>query len=193
MKYILAVIAILAFLLVLSPLYHLFYTPTSSPTPAALPKSQVPLAASSTEVLGTLKPARTPPEGHREYRNEKQRFAFFYPTSYEVKVFDEGRGAITVTMQSVKDARGFQVFVVPFGGSVVTDERIKIDLPSGVVNEFAEATLDGVPAGTFFSNDQLLGETRELWALRGGYLFEITTARVLDPWFKEAIKSWQFI
>ena len=50
-------------------------------------------------VSAPLSPARTPPSGAKDYRNEHYRFELFYPPNLSVNEFDEGKGAMTVTFQ----------------------------------------------------------------------------------------------
>jgi hypothetical protein len=136
---------------------------------------------------------RTPPPGFTEYRNDAFKFAFFYPSSYEIKEFQEGPAAITLTVQSTKEARGFQVFVVPYGGRVVSPDRFERDIPSGDIRHVEDIELSGAPGIVFVSSDIALGETREVWAVNGGFLYEITSLTVLDEWLAGILEHWRFI
>lgn len=142
---------------------------------------------------GPLAPPRQAPAGHKEYRNEQYRFSLFYPESLAVHEYDEGGGARTITFENAVAVQGFQIFVVPYGGAQVTTAQFKKDAPTGVMKEPQNIELDGALATIFFSESPLLGETREVWVIHGGHLFEVTTTKQLDEWLGAIMLSWKFI
>src|SRR3990167_8204177 len=75
---------------------------------------------------------RVPTAGLSEYYSARYRFSLFYPEKLEVKEYDEGGGASTITFQNVAAAQGFQIFVVPYHDPQVSEERFHTDVPSGV-------------------------------------------------------------
>jgi hypothetical protein len=85
------------------------------------------------------------------------------------------------------------VFIVPYAAEAITEKRFKADVPSGVRNDVEKTTLDGIEAVTFTSVDQFLGDTREVWFIKGGYLYEITTLKSEEEWFRPVIQSWRFV
>lgn len=133
------------------------------------------------------------PEGYIEYRNTQYGFSFYHTPQSRVTVYDEGGGAATITLENFAKMRGFQVFIVPYAEPTISDARFKQDVPSGVRKNVEPTTLDGVTAVTFNSEDGLLGATREIWVLRGGYLYEITTFSGVGNWFTPIIQSWRFL
>ncbi|MEK7613049.1 MAG: hypothetical protein AAB449_02830 [Patescibacteria group bacterium] len=164
--------------------YLLFFTAglatTPSPTPSALGSVE------------PLKPARQAPAGYREYRSEPYRFAVFYPDALSVREYDEGGGATTITFQNISEGQGFQIYVLPYGASQVGPDRLAKDAPGGV-KEPKDFTLDGAPANAFFSTSAALGDTREVWFINDGFLYEVTTHKSLDSWLDQILQTWQFI
>lgn len=150
-------------------------------------------ASGSSTSAGPLKPARMPPAGQTEYRNERYRFALFYPSNLSVKSFDEGGGASTIALQDVKQAEGFQIFAVPYKETQVSDERFRRDVPSGIRESPLEITIGGAAATSFYSTNALLGDTAEIWFIHGGYLFEVTAPKSQAAWLSDVMKTWQFI
>lgn len=140
-----------------------------------------------------LKPARMPLPGYQEYRNEFYKFQVFYPDILSVKEFKEKGSAITLTFENADRSQGFQVFITPFGGNTITETRIKTDNPSGVVEQMAEATIDGQKGITFFGKNEVMGETREVWFIARGFLYEVNTYKSLDSWLRNIMQSWQFL
>lgn len=43
------------------------------------------------------------------------------------------------------------------------------------------------------SKDAVLGDTREVWFIRNGYLYEVTTLKPLEGWLQDIVQTWKFI
>jgi len=137
--------------------------------------------------------ARQTPEGWHEYRNERYHFSLLYPQELAVKEFDEGGGATTMIFQNPEEGQGFQIFIVPYIGQKISEQRFRRDAPSGVRKNPVDLQIDGVSATAFYSEHALYGETREIWLIHGGYLYELTTLKPLEGLLNEIVKTWKFI
>ena len=62
---------------------------------------------------------------------------------------------------------------------------MKID-PSDVV-------VDSTRGIEFFNNAPRMNDTREVWFIHGGFLYEVTTYKELDAWLQPILQSWHFI
>jgi hypothetical protein len=127
------------------------------------------------------------------YKNEKYHFSVMLPQSQSAKVFDEGQGATTITFQNISTGYGFQIYIVPYSGTQITNARFKLDEPSGVRTNVSTMVIDGATAAAFDSTNQFLGETHEVWFVRGGYLYEVTTLKPLDSWLTQILTTWKFL
>lgn len=136
---------------------------------------------------------RAAPAGAREYRSEAYHISLFYPDSLSVKGYDEGKGAATITFQDIKTAQGFQIFVVPYSSAQISRARFVQDVPSGTMNSPLNVEVGGVAATSFYSANQLLGETAEVWFLRGGLLYEVTAPKAQAAWLSGILNTWRFI
>jgi len=141
----------------------------------------------------SVRQTREVPTGAREYRSAEYNFSLLYPEDLKVAEHSEGGGATTITFQNTKTVAGFQIFIVPYGESQVSEERFKLDEPSGIRESLAPITIDGAIGASFFSNNLMLGATREVWFVHGGYLYEVSTLRSLDTWLGQILKTWEFI
>lgn|SRR3989344_6749506 len=159
------------------------------PAPGFFGTSTDAIAPAPVELL----PPRTPPAGAKEYRNTTYRFSLFYPEGLGVEEFDEGGGARTIIFQNPERGQGFQIFIVPYAAPQVSMERFKKDQPSGVMQDPHDLKIDGAIATLFTGKDAFLGDTREVWFIRGGYLFEVTTVKALDEWLGNIMLTWKFI
>jgi len=136
---------------------------------------------------------RTVPAGMREYRSVQYHFSLFYPQELTVDEHQEDGGAMTITFQNVEKGEGFQIFVMPYSESQVSEERFKQDEPSGVRESLTNITVDGAIGAAFYSTNTALGATREVWFIHDGFLYELTTLKPLDSWLDSIIQSWKFI
>lgn len=128
-----------------------------------------------------------------EYRSGEYFFSLVPREEMSVKEFDEGGGAKTFIFEDTQNEFGFQIFAVPYADEVITEERFKMDVPSGVKENVRELRVDDVMATTFYSQSFELGETYEVWFIKGSLLYEVTTLRSLENELNEIINSWQFI
>jgi hypothetical protein len=87
----------------------------------------------------------------------------------------------------------FQVYVSPDSDSGITDARFTLDEPSGVKIDPTDVIVAGARGIEFFSNAPRLNDTREVWFIHGGFLYEVTTYKELDAWLKPTMQSWNFI
>ena len=140
-----------------------------------------------------IPPLRAPPAGFKEYRHLTYHFSLFYPDDLSLKEYKENGMAFTVTFQDETGEKGFQVFVVPYGESQVTDGRFKTDVPSGVRQEAIDIMIDGTRGTMFWSENKAMGETREVWFIHGGFLYEVTTYKNLDEWLSQIMQTWKFL
>lgn len=138
-------------------------------------------------------PTRATPPGMREYHTAKYHFSILYPEALSVAERSEGGGAATLTFQNIATVQGFQIFIVPYSEMQISEERFKRDEPSGVRLSPQNITLDGAPAVAFYSMNASLGETREVWFIRDGFLYEVTTLKPLEAELRDVLATWQFI
>lgn len=137
--------------------------------------------------------ARFVPYGWQEYRSTAYYFSVLYPVQLEVKEHIEEGNALTITFQDLKKGEGFQIFITPYAEPQITDERFKRDVPSGARSDLVDTTVDGATGAAFYSESATLGETREIWFIHGGFLFEVTAPKPLESWLGDIMRTWQFI
>jgi hypothetical protein len=138
-------------------------------------------------------PPREVPLGLQEFRSDVYGFSLLYPQDFVVRVEDEGGGASTIMFENNKTIDGFQIFIVPFEGSQITDDRFKRDIPSGVRKNIKNIQVDGATGASFYSVDASLGETAEVWFIRGGYLYEVNTFKDLDIQLSNILATLKFL
>lgn len=70
---------------------------------------------------------------------------------------------------------------------------MQLDLPSGVMKEPTVIVLDGTQATMFWSTNSIMGDTREVWFIKNGFLYEVVTYKELDTWLGQIMRSWKFL
>ena len=148
----------------------------------------------STQASASTTLPRDAPEGWTEYRSDEYHFSLLYPTTLKETEHPEKGGGMTVTFEDIepKTVSGFQIFILPFSSTQITDARFKEDVPSGVRIGLKNITVDGATGVSFYSTDRVLGATAEMWFTRGGYLYEATTFKELAPSLANILATWQF-
>jgi hypothetical protein len=140
-----------------------------------------------------MQPTYAPPSGYLPYSNPQFHFSLSYPRNLQVREYKEAGGGLTVTFQDVVADQEFQVYVTPYSDTQITDAQFKLDEPSGVKTDPTDVVVDGARGIEFFSNAPRLNDTREVWFIHGGFLYEVTTYKELDAWLQPILHSWQFI
>jgi hypothetical protein len=152
-------------------------------------------AASSTgaTVIATESVPPVIPTGYKEYKNDQYHFSVDYPEGLAPQEFHDSGPGLIVSFQSGAGQEGFQIYVAPVNGTQVTPERFKLDEPSGVMKDAVDTTVDGMVAKKFTSLDSSLGETWEIWFIKDGFLYEVTTYKQLDSWLDGIMQTWKFL
>ena len=129
----------------------------------------------------------------RRYQNTQFHFSLIYPSELQVEEDKEQGGALTVTFQNADMSDGFEVYITPYAQSQVTQARFQADEPSGVMTDPTAIVVAGTPATMFFGNNTLMGDTREVWFIHNGFLYEVATYKNLDSWLSNIMSTWKFL
>lgn len=127
------------------------------------------------------------------YQNEYYHISLGYPSDLTVVEYVENNGGRTITFEATSSKAGFQIFVIPYKEAQVSEARFKLDEPSGVMGEPTDVFIDGVRATMFFGQNIIMGETREVWFIKNGFLYEVTTYKALDNWLGDIMRTWKFL
>jgi hypothetical protein len=126
------------------------------------------------------------------YKNDYLGFTFNHPRVLTVHEVNEGGGAFTFSFESPKEEKGFQIFIAPYTELKISEDRFKRDVPSGVRKNSVSGMVGGVQAVFFESQNAVLGDTREVWFIKNGYLYEVTTPKALETWLYPILETWRF-
>ncbi len=129
----------------------------------------------------------------KDYSSQSYRFALQYPDDLIVTEHDEGDGAASFVFENEDASRGFQIFVTPYAEATITKERFAQDQPSGALNEPVSATVDGAKGMMFYGSNGDIGDTVEVWFVRGGFLYEAYTYKSDEDLLMNVLGTWRFI
>lgn len=88
-------------------------------------------------------PPPTVPDGNTEYRSDDYHFSVYRPGDIPPEETRERGFAMTAAFQKDDGEPGFQIYVAPINGSTITEERFRMDAPSGVRKEERAARVGG--------------------------------------------------
>jgi len=142
------------------------------------------------------------------YTDSQYKFSFQYPKDFTATKFSDQEDTSTILVQyreqseqvstninKYPDNSGFQIFIALFDESgPITKERVLQDLPDLTIKNAEQRVLkNGAPALIFFSEEASLGETREIWFINNGYLYQITATKEIDSLVAAILETWRFI
>lgn len=146
-------------------------------------------AASATSTAATSNPQ---PSNTTAYQSQTYQFSLFYPNNLTVSEQPGASGSMVVLFEDRSSGQGFDVFIDPYLEPKITQATFLMDEPSGVMEDPQNIIVDGAPATTFFSTNQAMGASVEIWLLNNGLLYEITAPQPLASWLLQIMETWQF-
>lgn len=129
--------------------------------------------------------------GWKTETNEKYGFSFQHPEDMKVGSVPSPEGTETIVVEKEKPF-GFQIFISPYDEPHLTVERIKTNIPGIIMEQPQEVTVDGEQGVAFFSRDDSIGKTREVWFVHKGYLYQITAYAEFSDKLFEILGTWKF-
>lgn len=132
-------------------------------------------------------------DGWRTYESAAYRFRVSFPGDYEAREYPEADDAMSLTVSKAATGEGFQVYVTPYAEDQITEKRFRLDVSSGVMREPVDVMISGVRGTMFWSRNSIMGETREVWFINNGFLYEVVTYKQLDEWLSGIMQTWEFL
>ena len=132
------------------------------------------------------------PVKKQTYTHQRLGFSFEFPEGFKVGEFGEGiEGEEQILVQ--KNNVGFQLKITPFEEDIIlTEQRIKEDIPDIVIKEPLQIKVGEAIALAFLSESESLGQTREVWWVYKGNLYQITTYTEFDETMVAILETWKF-
>ncbi len=133
----------------------------------------------------------------QKYQDSKNGFSFNYPEGYSVTEANTDANSRTLLIQNASTSDGIQITLSPFTDSdtTITQEKIQADIPDmKVENPQPLAILGQSGDGLAFESDNQAfnGDSREVWFVFHGYLYQVSTYAKDDPLLKAVFGTWVF-
>lgn len=131
-----------------------------------------------------------------DYTNSKYGFSLDTPEGFTVgELPPEENGAQAIVIQN--DAgEGIQIYVTPFSDDrrVLTEADIRADIPDMDIRsvEKIEIGPDHIGVAFLSDNEAFGGDSREVWFVFRGNLYQISTYARLDPLLQAMFSTWRF-
>lgn len=127
------------------------------------------------------------------YTNNTYHFSLRYPTNFTVNDLVTNEGNNVIMIEGKGENEQFQILVSAFDeNEPLTQERIERDLPDFIIEEPRAITISGAPALIFWSEDEVLGKTREVWFTHKEALFQVSAPAVFDQTLSQVMATWSF-
>ena len=186
MRKILLLLVLCAVLLGIAALIYFYLHPLKFAValPAAVEASQSETYVSKRDV----------PPGFVEYARQNYHFSILLPETVTIKEQGgTGDEPLMLVVQDPSSGYGFQIYAFPYNQPTITQERFKIDEPSGAMKQPQDVKVAGAKGTMFVSTAAPVGDIREIWFINNGIMYEVTTALTFDDWIRPIMGTWQFI
>jgi hypothetical protein len=132
------------------------------------------------------------PAGYKRYSHPVLNFSFIYPEGYTASAFNDDVGNTVLVQRS--DEHGVQMFMMPFDEdiTVLTEERIRQDVPDVVMKNKREIIL-GDSKGLYFQTESGLGIMHEVWFVYKGNLYQVTAPDASQELLQTVLTSFQIL
>ncbi len=132
----------------------------------------------------------------RTYRNDALRMSFSYPEGYTVREVGGEEGGTILIENPGDSGRGVQIAITPYTGTdtTITAERVQEDIPDMQVEDAQPVSLGVAGEGVAFKsdNESFGGDSREVWFVVAGRLYQVSTYAVYDKVLQAIMGTWSF-
>ncbi|HEY6021774.1 MAG TPA: hypothetical protein VIY48_18470 [Candidatus Paceibacterota bacterium] len=133
------------------------------------------------------------------YSNTTYRFTLMMPEGFKAQESTDPQTSSDVITLQNQSGDGIQILVSPFdedtGSYILTKERILQDIPGLAISNEQPVNIGTNYIGLAFKSNNAAfdGDSREVWFVFHGNLYQISTYARLDPLLQAIFKTWQFI
>lgn len=130
----------------------------------------------------------------KTYTNPTNHFSFNYPKDFTIADVPDDVGE-SIVVQNVTAHVGFQVYVRAFDEplSAITPNRIEADIPNLKISNPQSVTVgQGVEGLAFISTDVSKVSQREVWFVRDGFLYQISSPIANEALLHDVLLTWKF-
>jgi len=143
-----------------------------------------------------LAPVAEPPTlsiGGEDYVSSRYGFRFRLPEGWRVTELED-RGGEMILARQAEGGGAFQIFITPYDEPVESFSvaRVQRDLPDLVMTAPTTFALSDGAGLTFVSEGPPFGESREIWFVRAGRLYQMSAYLSDEELLREVLQTWRF-
>lgn len=133
----------------------------------------------------------------KKYENSVYGFSFEHDPSVTADEQENDGNGDLIIIHNPKNDSGFQIYITLFDedGSVLTEERLKQDIPDLIISEAKKIAVGGNAQGLEFVSEDNGEKKQEAWFVSGGenkYLYQLTAPLKSKDFLKAVLASWKF-
>lgn len=131
-----------------------------------------------------------------EFVHPTYNFSFKYPADFTVTQIPEENGEV-ILIQNISTKIGVQIMVTAFEGGEdidLTADILRAEIPDLEIKDEQEVIIGSGRKGIAFvsDNEAFGGNSREVWFVFRGNLYQISTYAELDEFLKGIFGTWKF-
>lgn len=131
-----------------------------------------------------------------EYRNREFGFSLQMPERFRAQELPaDGNGGRTILLQN-DSSDGIQIYITPYGDNVnvLSAADVRAAIPDMQVSDEQAVQIGANHTGVAFKSDSTAfnGESREVWFVFRGNLYQISTYARLDGLLQAMFATWKF-
>jgi len=129
------------------------------------------------------------------YFHQNPNFSFQKPEGFTIGEVDEGGGSKSIIVQNTDTGLGFQIFVSPFDEdiNVLTENRIRQDLPSLIIDKPQKIQVNESEGLAFVSQNQSFGKSREVWFVHKSFLYQMSTYIESEALLQKVLETFEIL
>lgn len=175
-------------------------TPEPSPPPALTPEQQIDQAKEANAAGLSQQAAQMAQQDAgikftHTFSDAAHGFSFGYPDPLKAGSQTDDNGNTTILVQDTASHVGFQVYITPWSNSAVTTvsaDDVAASLPDIQMHNPTQVSINGTPALAFQATDATFGDSRQVWFIRKGFLYQVSSYSSQDPLLEKVLSSWRW-
>jgi len=127
----------------------------------------------------------------KNYAHAGYGFSFDYPADWNADLFKDDVGDVAVIQNS---ETGILIYIYPFDEpGPISKERVLKDIPDMKIENGRQIKIaNSIDALSFDSDEREIGATKEIWFVRGKFLYQISAAEGSEETLNKMVETWRF-
>ena len=127
------------------------------------------------------------------YLHQNPNFSFQKPKGFTIGEIEEADGGKSIIVQNTNTGLGFQIVVstVDEDINILTESRIRQDLPSLVIDKPQKIQINSGEGLAFVSQNPAFWRSREIWFVHNRFLYQMSTYIESEALLQKVLNTFQ--